>query len=201
MTESDCLKVCIGIFQVSITLQATTIPNTKKKFWDIFFREVTNQGDPSRMNPKSMGLGLKNWIKLKLTCMLCAKLLHSSLTLLTLWTIATRLLCPWDYPGRNTRMGYWITELSISIFLFGPSPGYQLADSNWNVLFYRSWSNQEKRHRYCHLEISIEKSSCPTHCPSIKSKVYFPADTVSGQYVVFAEQKKAFIDKQKVVHD
>ena len=54
---------------------------------------------------------------------------------------------------------------------------------------------------YCHLGISIEKSSCPTHCPSIKSKVYFPADTVSGQYVVFAEQKKAFIDKQKVVHD
>ena len=51
------------------------------------------------------------------------------------------------------------------------------------------------------MEISIEKSSCPTHCPSIKSKVYFSAHTVSGQYVVFAEQKKAFIDKQKVVHD
>ena len=23
----------------------------------------------------------------------------------TLWTVATRLLCPWDSPGKNTRVG------------------------------------------------------------------------------------------------
>ena len=31
----------------------------------------------------------------------CAKLLQSCLTFCTLGTIATRLLCPWDCPGKN----------------------------------------------------------------------------------------------------
>ena len=26
--------------------------------------------------------------------------------LATLWTVAARLLCPWDFPGKNTRVGY-----------------------------------------------------------------------------------------------
>ena len=25
----------------------------------------------------------------------------------TLWTVATRLLCPWNSPGKNIGVGYW----------------------------------------------------------------------------------------------
>ena len=31
--------------------------------------------------------------------------LKSCLTLATPWTVAHRLLCPWDFPGKNTRVG------------------------------------------------------------------------------------------------
>ena len=30
---------------------------------------------------------------------------QSYLTLVTLWTVAHQALCPWDFPGRNTRVG------------------------------------------------------------------------------------------------
>ena len=48
--------------------------------------------------------------KLCLLCALCvsggdglfAKL---CLTLVIPWTVPARVLCPWDYPGRNTRVG------------------------------------------------------------------------------------------------
>ena len=34
-----------------------------------------------------------------------AKSLQSCLTLCNLWTVATSLLCPWDFPGKNTGVG------------------------------------------------------------------------------------------------
>ena len=34
-----------------------------------------------------------------------AKLLQLFPTLCTLWTVAANLLCPWDSPGKNTRVG------------------------------------------------------------------------------------------------
>ena len=34
-------------------------------------------------------------------------------TLETLWTVATRLLCPWDFPGKNTAMGCRVLLQSI----------------------------------------------------------------------------------------
>ena len=34
-----------------------------------------------------------------------AKLLQSCLTLETPWTVAHQLLCPWDFPGKNTGVG------------------------------------------------------------------------------------------------
>ena len=34
-----------------------------------------------------------------------AKLLQLFPTLCTLWTVAAKLLCPWDSPGKNTRVG------------------------------------------------------------------------------------------------
>ena len=35
-----------------------------------------------------------------------AKSLQSCLTLVTLWTVPARLLCPWDSPGKNTGVGF-----------------------------------------------------------------------------------------------
>ena len=34
-----------------------------------------------------------------------AKLLQLFPTLCTLWTVAAKLLCPWDSPGKNIRVG------------------------------------------------------------------------------------------------
>ena len=46
-------------------------------------------------------------LKIELPCavLCCAKLLQSCLLLATLWTVACRLLCPWDSPDKGTGVG------------------------------------------------------------------------------------------------
>ena len=65
----------------------------------------------------------------------------------TPWTVATRLLCPWDFPGRNIRVGCHFlpqgifpnqgSNLSLCAlwFLPGPLVNIQYKDKNaWNIL-------------------------------------------------------------------
>ena len=43
---------------------------------------------------------------LKVVCVvLCVSVTKSCPTLAIPWTVTTRLLCPWDSPGKNTRVG------------------------------------------------------------------------------------------------
>ena len=60
-------------------------------------------------------------------CCLVAKL---CLTLLTPWIYPTRLLCPWDFPGKNTGVGCYF--LLQGIFL---TQGLNLCLLHWQVEF------------------------------------------------------------------
>ena len=40
----------------------------------------------------------------------CAKLLHSLQLYVTLWTVALQLFCPWDFPGKNTKVGHALLQ-------------------------------------------------------------------------------------------
>ena len=63
-------------------------------------------------------------LKIELPCavLCCAKLLQSCLLLATLWTVACRLLCPWDSPDKGTGVG--CHALLQGIF---PTKGIKLA--------------------------------------------------------------------------
>ena len=101
----------------------------------------------------------------------------------TPWTVA-RLLCPWDFPGKNTRMGYHF--LLQGIFLTQRSnlhlPHWQVdslplshqgSPRHWFVYYYYSHAT---RH-----DLSFVTSLCTLHCkhrvlttgPSRKSRKIF----------------------------
>ena len=60
-----------------------------------------------------------------------AKSLQSCLTLCNLWTVATSLLCPWDFPGKNTGVG--CHALFQGIFLTQGSSLHLLGLLNWQA--------------------------------------------------------------------
>ena len=46
-----------------------------------------------------------HYVKMTNTLVICAKSLSCVRFFVTLWIVAHRLLCPWDFPGKNTAVG------------------------------------------------------------------------------------------------
>ena len=72
----------------------------------------------------------------------------SCLTLGTPWTVAHRLLCPWDFPGRNTGVGYHF--LLQKIFPAVGSNPYLL---KWQVDSFTT-------HTHTHTCVKVKSLSC-----------------------------------------
>ena len=67
----------------------------------------------------------------QLSIILCAQSLSRVQLLVTLWAIARRLLCPWDFPGKNTGVG--CHALLQGIFLTQGLNPHLLCILNWQV--------------------------------------------------------------------
>ena len=68
----------------------------------------------------------------------------------TPWTVAHRLLCPWDSPGKTTGVGFH--SLLKEIFLIqGLNPGIL----HWRQIVYRLSHQGSPSHRYCYCKISL----------------------------------------------
>ena len=74
----------------------------------------------------------------------CCSVPQSHLTLVTPWFVATRLLCPWDSPGRNTGVGRH--SLLQGIFPIQGSNLSSLALAGKDSLPLNHWGSPYKKH-------------------------------------------------------
>ena len=93
------------------------------------------------------------WLKLCVSSSvyLCAQLCR---TLVTPWTVATSLLCPRDFPGKNTRVGCHF--LLQGIFPTQESNPHLLGLLHWRQILY-----------HCAIWESLVKVKAAQSCPSL----------------------------------